>query len=178
MIGSPVLPMLQYGLCGPPSCTVHKREVTTRIGGWRDYRKLNVVPEVDLFRRMQMAGYQTMFVPRLTVIKFPAAERKDVYRVRPCHEQAEWSERIRSEQDFEAEHLAQMLASDELTHGCRPANSCAYWRTRLSGGCGGVLDPDRFQRSSLAGQRRRDRPSKELQGALRRIGSWRCRIAQ
>lgn len=116
MTGSPVLPMPEYGLCGPPSCTVHKREVTTRIGGWRDYRKLNVVPEVDLFRRMQMAGYRTMFVPRLTAIKFPAAERKDVYRVRPCHEQAEWSERICSEQDFEAAHLAQMLASDDLTH--------------------------------------------------------------
>jgi glycosyltransferase involved in cell wall biosynthesis len=116
MIGSPVLPMPQYGLCGPPSCTVHRREVTARIGGWRDYRKLNVGPEVDLFRRMQMAGYQTMFVPRLTVIKFPAVERKDVYRIRPCYEQAEWSERIRSEQDFEVTHLAQMLASDDLTH--------------------------------------------------------------
>jgi glycosyltransferase involved in cell wall biosynthesis len=104
-IGMPVFPKPQYGLGGVPSCTVHRRSVTEKIGRWHDYRNLTVGPETDLFDRALAAGFKAVFVPRLTAIKFPASWRKDVYRNKPSHEQAEWSQRIRSEPDFEAVHL-------------------------------------------------------------------------
>lgn len=112
---SPVLPMPQYGIPGPPSCSVYRRSVTDRIGGWRDYREMKMPPEIDIFRRAQAAGFKVVFVPRLTTIKLPALHRKDVYRDRPCHEQAYWSNRIHSDQNFEAVQLARMIASGEVT---------------------------------------------------------------
>jgi glycosyltransferase involved in cell wall biosynthesis len=108
-VGTPVLPKPQYGWHGPPSCTVHRRSVIDKIGGWNDYRKLSIAPETDLFNRSRAAGFQAVFVPRLTVIKFPASSRKNVYRERPNHEQAEWSKRIRAEPDFEAVHLVRVI---------------------------------------------------------------------
>lgn len=111
--GSPVLPL--PGIGSAPSCTMYRREVTEKIGGWRDYRKLNVPPEIDLFRRAQAAGFEAVFVPRLTVVKFPALYRKDVYRDRPFHEQAIWLERIRSDPNLKSISLARMIMTDEAT---------------------------------------------------------------
>jgi GT2 family glycosyltransferase len=108
-VGLPVLPKPQYGHGGPPSCTVHRRDVFEKIGGWRDYRDLIDPPETDFFHRAQAAGFNAVFVPRLTAIKFPAAWRKNVYRSRPSHEQAIWSERIKSDPDFEARHLVHII---------------------------------------------------------------------
>jgi len=68
-----------------------------------------VDPETHLWRRMAEAGTKFTAVARLTAVKFPAARRRDVYRRRPCHEQAAWFERIGSEPDFEAVELGRML---------------------------------------------------------------------
>jgi glycosyltransferase involved in cell wall biosynthesis len=100
----------EKGLWGPPSCTLHRKLVTETAGGWRDYREIDVPPEVDLWRRVRDAGFQFMFVPRLTAIKFPASMRRAVYKMRPCHEQAAWSARIETEPDFEPVTLARMIA--------------------------------------------------------------------
>jgi GT2 family glycosyltransferase len=83
---------------------VHLRSVVDKIGGWNDYRNLVIPPETDFFNRARAAGFTAVFVPRLTVIKFPGSSRKNVYRDKPSHEQAHWVQRI-SEPDFEAEHL-------------------------------------------------------------------------
>jgi GT2 family glycosyltransferase len=112
-VGTPVLPIAGVG--SAPSCSVYRRVVTEKIGGWRDYRELSIPPEMDIYLRAQAAGFAVVFVPRLTVIKFPALHRKDVYRDKPFHEQAAWLERIRSEPDFEPKYLARMIASDEPT---------------------------------------------------------------
>jgi hypothetical protein len=40
--------------------------------------------------------------PTVTAIKLPASYRRNVYRTRPCHEQAHWLERIRNAADPEA----------------------------------------------------------------------------
>ena len=107
--GIPILPKPQYRHGGPPSCTVHRRSVTDEIGGWNDYRTLSIPPETDFFNRAQAAGFKAVFVPRLTAIKFPASRRKNAYRDRSCHEQADWSKRIRSDSDFEAVHLVRVI---------------------------------------------------------------------
>jgi glycosyltransferase involved in cell wall biosynthesis len=110
-IGRPVLPIAEVG--SAPSCTVHRRCVTEKIGGWRDYRNLDIPPESDLFQRAQAVGFEAVFVPRLTALKFPALTRKNVYRDRPNHEQAVWLDRIRSDPDFEPTYLARMMMSDQ-----------------------------------------------------------------
>jgi len=106
-----VLPQPRDGTWGPPpSCTVHRRSVAEAVGGWRDYREIEEPPEIDLCRRVRDAGFQLTFVPRLTTIKFPASLRRDVYRTRPCHEQAAWSARIAAEPDLEGILLLQSMA--------------------------------------------------------------------
>jgi hypothetical protein len=94
----------------PPTCVVHRRRLATAAGGWPDYRTLGCEPEAQLWRRFHEMGAKFAFVPRLTAVKLPAGDRRDVYRERPCHEQAAWLERIRSG-DVEAEELAGLLVA-------------------------------------------------------------------
>ena len=104
---APAVPYETYrpGIWLPPTCVVHRRSVTDHIGGWRYYRELDTHPESELWLRAYAANYRFAFVPRLTAIKFPAATRRDVYKVRPCHEQAAWSQRIQNEDNFEVVEL-------------------------------------------------------------------------
>jgi glycosyltransferase involved in cell wall biosynthesis len=111
--GVPVYPMPEYGSGAPPSGTVYRRRVNEKIGGWRDYKKLTIAPEIDLFRRAQAANFSVIFVPRLTAIKFPASQRKDVYRYTPHHEQSTWLERMKSDPDFEATELVRLIMAGE-----------------------------------------------------------------
>lgn len=107
-IGVPILPRPQDGIFAPPSSTMHRRNVVEKIGGWADYRGLRMAPEADFFIRGRLAGYQSVFVPRLTAIKFPAARRRNVYLTRPSHEQEIWYKRIRSTPDIENSLLIAM----------------------------------------------------------------------
>jgi glycosyltransferase involved in cell wall biosynthesis len=102
-----------------PTATIHRRALTERLGGWKDYRGLAMDPEQELWSRFHAAGARIEAVKRLTAVKFPAAVRRSVYRERPSHEQAEWLERIRREPDFEAVELARM-ASEMAAPGQEP----------------------------------------------------------
>jgi glycosyltransferase involved in cell wall biosynthesis len=97
----------------PPSATVYRRSVTTAIGGWRDYRQMRLTPEVELRRRAHAAGFKCVVVPRLGTIKFAAGDRRNVYREKPCHEQAKWLRRIQTDEQFEASQLALMLMDEK-----------------------------------------------------------------
>jgi glycosyltransferase involved in cell wall biosynthesis len=92
----------------PPTCVLHRRSLLDQAGGWPDYRTLSSEPEAELWRRFHVLGARFRFVPRLTAVKFPAGDRRNVYRERPCHEQAAWLERIRSG-GVEAEELGMLL---------------------------------------------------------------------
>ncbi len=116
----PATPRPQSGWWSPPTATVHRRDVTDALGGWRDYREIALPPEIDLWRRARDAGFPFTFVPRLTALKFPASIRRGVYRERPCHEQAMWSARIESDIDLEPQLLVEMIA------GNRAAKSMSY----------------------------------------------------
>ena len=107
------LPRFEPGDWIPPSCLAHRRSVTEAIGGWGDYRKLGVDPEVDLLRRAAEAGYRFAAVPRFSAIKFPAGGRRNVYAERPSHEQAKWWARIETEPDFEAEQVGKWVLDAE-----------------------------------------------------------------
>ena len=97
------------GMWIAPTSVVHRRSVTDHVGGWRHHRELDTDPEVELWRRAYTAHYRFVFVPRLTAVKFPASTRRDVYKLRPCHEQADWSKRIEKEDDFEMAELIRTI---------------------------------------------------------------------
>jgi len=99
------------GMWHPPTGTVHRKRLTDTVGGWRPPLELAVDPECDLWARGYDAGFRAGFTPRLGAIKFPAAKRKDVYRTRPCHEQAQWTDRIIREAAFEARELARIATA-------------------------------------------------------------------
>lgn len=103
----------------PPSSVMHRRRVTEDVGGWRDFRELKATPEGDLWARVEAAGYKIELVPRMTVIKFPALWRRNVYRERPSHEQAAWLARIRSEPDLEVVELAKIASRQKWTYTSR-----------------------------------------------------------
>jgi len=106
----PTYEKYQPGLEGlPPTSVVHRRSVTDHVGGWRHYRELDTHPDTELWQRAYTANYRFAFVPRLTAIKFPAAVRHHVYKIRPCHEQAVWSERIQNEDGFEIVELIRTI---------------------------------------------------------------------
>ena len=96
-----------------PTSVMHRRSMIDRIGGWRDYRELKVLPEVDLWNRARAAGLTFEFVKRLTAIKFGAAWRRNVYREKPSHEQEAWLARIRAEPDLETTLLVDMAMARE-----------------------------------------------------------------
>lgn len=91
-----------------PSSTMHRRSVTQQIGGWRNPQEIGGFPDVDLWNRMEQAGFKTAFVPRLSVIKISASNRRDVYKTRPSHEQAAWFERL-NDADLETSQFVEML---------------------------------------------------------------------
>ncbi|MEA3062141.1 MAG: hypothetical protein QOJ94_1922 [Sphingomonadales bacterium] len=102
-----------------PTATLHRRTLTERLGGWKDYRGIAMDPDQELWSRFHSAGARIEAVRRLTAVKFPADVRRSVYRERPSHEQAEWLDRIRREPDFEAVELARM-ATEMAESGREP----------------------------------------------------------
>ncbi|HEX9986749.1 MAG TPA: glycosyltransferase [Thermoanaerobaculia bacterium] len=113
----PSVPRPAAGQFSSPLCMMHRKAVTDTIGGWRHYRELRIGPDAELWQRAQKAGCRFTFVPRLTGIKFPAANRRNVYLTRPSHEQAAWLARIDAEPDLEPKLLVQFIAGDAVPAG-------------------------------------------------------------
>jgi glycosyltransferase involved in cell wall biosynthesis len=113
----PTIPRPATGTFTSPLGIVHRKRVTDQIGGWRHHRNVESTPDVELWQRIQAAGYRCTFVPRLTGIKIGAGQRRDVYAIRPCHEQAHWAARIASEPDFEFEQMAAFIVGQAVPTG-------------------------------------------------------------
>jgi glycosyltransferase involved in cell wall biosynthesis len=144
------------GMWIAPTATVHRRALIERLGGWRDYRGLSVDPEVELWTRFHTAGAEIKPVRRLTAVKFPASVRRDVYRERPSHEQAEWLARIRREPDLEPKELAQ-IALEMAAAGREPTFGALVGQVLRRGarGVGRRLAPRRLGPSLGEGVDRR-----------------------
>jgi hypothetical protein len=86
----------------PPSSMMVKAETLRTVGGWRFPSQTgNLDPESDLAMRIAQRFGPPVLQPIVTAIKLPASYRRNVYRTRPCHEQANWLDRIRSAADPE-----------------------------------------------------------------------------
>jgi glycosyltransferase involved in cell wall biosynthesis len=90
----------------PPSSFAYRRDLGI---AWPDHRELRDPPERELTRRIVESGASTAIVPRITVLKFPSSERRNVYRDRPFHEQRAWLARVRAEPDLESVLRAQAV---------------------------------------------------------------------
>jgi glycosyltransferase involved in cell wall biosynthesis len=113
----PTMPRPERGELAPPSGMIHRRRLAEELGGWPDYRTVTVTPEAALFRRAHAAGHRFTFVRRLTALKFPASARRNVYQIRPSHEQAAWSRRIMEEPDLEQQLLVRLIVEDRVPTG-------------------------------------------------------------
>ncbi len=98
----------ESGMWIPPSGLMHRKSLAQQVGGWRSFREISMDPEADLLARMHQAGGKFQFVPRLSALKLPAAQRKNVYRDRPCHEQSSWTQRLLAGEDIERAELLEM----------------------------------------------------------------------
>lgn len=95
------------GFSAPPSTVMHTTSLGRRLGGWRNYREVDIQPDIDFLNRAFDAGARFGHVDHLTVFKFNSAWRMNCYLEKPCHEQSEYLRRIREEPDFiEREWLA------------------------------------------------------------------------
>ena len=56
----------------PPSCWLHRRDLTAACGLWRDPDRLPYPVDQDYSRRAFLAGKAFAFLPRLTTLKFPS----------------------------------------------------------------------------------------------------------
>ena len=115
---APAAAVFRPGVWLPPTGFMHRRLVTERLGGWRDYRELTVDPERDLVDRALAAGFRLVLLPRLTAVKFPAAWRCNAYGNRPDDEQANWLARIVSDPDIERHEMVRLIHAGK--HGQMP----------------------------------------------------------
>jgi len=93
---------------------VHRRSLVEKIGEWKDYRTLDLAPDIEFRRRALRAGAKTVYVENLSVFKFPSAWRKNVYRSRPFEEQAAYWIRMQTEPDFIERELIAIANSYEF----------------------------------------------------------------
>lgn len=121
-----VWPPFQYkALTGlPPSAVAHSALAIKKVGYWKMKDQLNGTPcDLELWNRFYLAGLKFQFIPRLTVIKFPAFWRKNIYRDRPSYEQKAWNDRISREPELERTLLletAQLLSPKSLADAPAP----------------------------------------------------------
>jgi glycosyltransferase involved in cell wall biosynthesis len=75
----------------PPTSIAVQRDHAVAVGGWRDPSQTgDLAPESDFMARVADRFGPPRWVPRLTCIKLAAAERRNVYKTRPTHEQVFW----------------------------------------------------------------------------------------
>jgi glycosyltransferase involved in cell wall biosynthesis len=102
----------------PPTSMMVKADALREVGGWRFPTQTgNLDPESDLTMRLAQRFGPPVLQPIVSAIKLPASYRRNVYRTRPCHEQAHWLERIRGADDPEAMVLSACAEATEPLTG-------------------------------------------------------------
>jgi glycosyltransferase involved in cell wall biosynthesis len=87
----------------PPTSMMVRADALREVGGWRFPTQTGTLdPETDLTLRIAKRFGPPVLEPTLSAIKLPASYRRNVYRTRPCKEQAQWLDRIRGAADPEA----------------------------------------------------------------------------
>ncbi len=112
----------QPGAWIPPTSLMHHTAHARTLGGWRfpkDTGRLE--PEAEFCLRLARQFGPPQLAPAVTSIKLAAAQRRDVYRTRPSHEQAYWTSRILAAADPERAALDATRDSVDAALGTLPA---------------------------------------------------------
>jgi glycosyltransferase involved in cell wall biosynthesis len=112
--GSNIRALDGHGLHGgyvPISSVAMRTREALDVGGWRDPRTTTIAIDVDLLQRMWRAGRRFTRVLSLTVFKFHASYRPNVYRDKPSWEQAQYVRRIERERSFLLRELKAMAVT-------------------------------------------------------------------
>lgn len=94
------------------SGVLHRRDLIAQVGNWKPYRTLDIAPDREFHQRICRSGLLLAHVDNLSVLKFPSAWRKNVYRDRPTHEQAAYLARLLNEPDFIQNELLAIIQSN------------------------------------------------------------------
>jgi glycosyltransferase involved in cell wall biosynthesis len=89
----------------PVSGVLHRREVISRIGEWKDYRTIWRDPDVDFEYRAVEAGMKFVSTGELTVFKFNSTMRKNCYLEKPFQEQLACIRRIENRRTVMLEEM-------------------------------------------------------------------------
>lgn len=130
----------------PPSSFAHKRELTQRIGGWREPDELRAPPDCEFLLRAADNACRFASTKTISVHKFAAGHRYLSYCFPRGNEQEQMLQRLRAP-DGDASVLTQILR-----HVADGANTSVV----------GQLDFDQFSRGDLY---RRNRQNKGLDRA-------------
>jgi hypothetical protein len=93
----------------PPSSILLTRELLERLGPWRAPSELSVPIDYDVLRRALRAGAVFAGTGQLTVFKFNAAFRRDVYLTKDTGDQEATLARIEAGADFRQEEWAALV---------------------------------------------------------------------
>jgi glycosyltransferase involved in cell wall biosynthesis len=80
----------------PPSSWLHRREIASSIGNWRDPALLGCGVDLDFQRRVALAGFACHDVSRISVLKFPSSWWRN-YAVGQVHPQPAYLRRLEDE---------------------------------------------------------------------------------
>lgn len=94
-----------------PSSVAHRRELAGRVGGWGDPRGADRPVDDAFFERLWNAGARFAGTGRATAFKFPAAWRRDSYRLRDVTQQEALLARLASEPDLVERELSRLLVA-------------------------------------------------------------------
>ncbi|MEZ5144444.1 MAG: glycosyltransferase family A protein [Acidimicrobiales bacterium] len=114
-----------------PTSVLHDRALGVDAGGWPapDAHRTDD-PEAALWRALH-ARSPLHRVDRITSIKLPAADRRNVYRERPFREQAYWLQRVRDAEDPGQDLVATIGRPYELATPRPPERPVAVARRGL-----------------------------------------------
>jgi glycosyltransferase involved in cell wall biosynthesis len=130
----------RLGLHLPPGSIVHTTEVGRRIGGWTDWRTIEVGPDTDLLDRLKLLPARFVAVRALTLFKFASSQRRNSYVERPSHEQERCMRRLSRPLPVERELLA--VAAQKLSP-LRPRTP--YDKTKARGPGGAIREARRVR---------------------------------
>src|SRR5258708_34438645 len=100
----------------PPTSLMHTAALWREIGPWKDYRAITLPTDQEFVTRTFDCGKSIVPIKQLSALTFSSTSRPNCYLEKPCHEQAEYVRRIKSECDFLATELAAVLESMMLRH--------------------------------------------------------------
>ena len=90
----------------PPSSMAHRLTISQRVGGWRGPEHAQVAVDHDFLVRCFEAGAKMVSTGEFTTFKFPAAWRRDAYKVRDATDQSRFLARM--QQDGEVFRLQEL----------------------------------------------------------------------